>query len=526
MRIITAISAVLMFVLFGCSSSNNSMMAPVPDGDAVLETVFNPEQVADFQPNELGWQQAYSGEFIPDGSGGFELVDNRDAMFNFNATNFILSAGAFHYQIVSITGNRLELNLTINNPTSLIVYDLRMIFNNIGSSVVENPDSYTTLFSPAKSPYFGFAQSDPDRMFPVGPDGSDTRHIFLQYNGGAVGFTIAVSTPKNCEEPFEISNMALIGDINQNDGGWATLYCTVKDHQWDIQYVAADLTLFTGRQEFMIVNPTDPNRFELFFSNDLLAPGGTYPLWVAAKSTGSPLLCYNMLEIFVSGGPEPPVVTITTPWEDPFTTPSRFTEIAGYITNFDGTEAIMEVNGDQQTIAVVDGNFSETAIFSAYENLVKIIATGPGGVGTDTVTVFSTAASSDLWIRLTWDTDDNDVDLYVTEPAGFTCWYMDKISPDTLAEIDVDETSGYGPEHYYLSVQQGHILIPGTYEVDVHYYSGDVTCTATILVYKGSDYYGEYSHVMTYADSAEKGPENRRQGLDSWWDNVVDIQMP
>lgn len=114
----------------------------------------------------------------------------------------------------------------------------------------------------------------------------------------------------------------------------------------------------------------------------------------------------------------------------------------------------------------------------------------------------------------------------MTEPAGFTCWYSDQVSPDTLAELDVDEVSGYGPEHYYLSVEQGHILLPGTYEIDVHYYRGDVTCTATVLVYKGNDYYGEYSHVMTYADSSEAGPENRRLDLDSWWDYVVDVEMP
>ncbi len=518
-----------LFIIAGCSSSDKSPATPSGVDNVDISTAFNPDCIADFRMDDTNWKPAFTGHFIPDSSGGFELVEDIQAKANIDVTSLILGAGAFSYEITNINGNEFEIELTIENPTSMIAYDVRLIFNDIGPSKIINPDSYTKLFSQQISPYFCFGKSDPDRMFPIGPGVSDSRNMFLEYNGGYPGFTIAISMPDVCEEPFEIANPAVIGQLNDIDGGWANIFCNVLDHQIDIEYVGADLSLFTGDYELLIADPYDPDKFEVYFENDLLAPAGIYPTWIAAKSLGSPLLCYNLVQIEVDGGLDPPVVTITYPDEDPFDTPARYVDIIGTIDNFTGSEATMEVNGNPQTIGVFMNTFDEVAVLQAGENFIKVSAEGPGGIGSDTITINSSAEAADIWVQLTWDKDDTDVDLYITEPgpSNFTLWYMEEVSPDTGAEIDVDDIDGYGPEHYYLSVNQGHILYTGIYEVDVHYYSdhGNGPTTAKIIVYKGGAYFGEWTHYMDYSDSIEDGPENRRTGLQSWWDSVVDIEI-
>ncbi len=521
---------VVVLIMFGCSSSGDSPVTTNQDNAGIdLTSVFDSESACNISEEETGWQNAFTGQFVPDGQGGFNIVETRDPQVNIDATSFIRSAGVFSINILNIAGNLFEIDLTIENPTSWMIFDVRIIFNKIGASKIQNPDSYTKLFSSSISPYIAFAKSDINRMFPVGPGATDTQRLFLEYNGGNVGYTIAVSMPIFCEEPYEIHNVNLIGQLNDEDGGWASLSCIVEDHQWDLQFVGADLTRFVGSPKYMVANPEKPDNFEVYFENELLAEGGvSYPTWIATKSYGSHLLCYSLINIPVEGGVDPPIVTITTPAEDPFTTPDRFTIVAGTIENFDGDEATIEVNGNPQVIAVDSGTFTDEVVLLVGENEVTVIAEGPGGIGMDSVTINCTATSANLWIRLTWDQNNTDVDLYTTEPGGFTCWYADQISPDTGARLDLDDVTGYGPEHYYLSADEGHTLLYGTYEIDVHYYSDHgtgLTVISTILVYKDDIYFGEWSHIMPHSNFLEKGPANRRTGKASWWDNVADIDF-
>jgi len=525
-----ALAIVLIFVV-GCSGGKNMPTLPAGgNAPSDLAMIFDEPEVANSTSDQGNWSVVFAGQFIPDGNGGLELVEDRDALLNYNITKFVVNTHSLHYKIVQWVGNRLEVDVTLDNPTSISVYDVRIIFNGIGSNKVLNPDSYTTQFSSKISPYISYATDDPWRNFPIGPGASDTQKIIFEMNGSGIGFVIIASFPFWCEEPYEIHKINYIGELNDEDGGWASLSCVVEDHDWNLQYIVADLRVFTGSMGYMVPNPEQPDNFEVFFTNELLAVGGrSYIIWIAAKSIGSNFLCYNQIEIPVEGGVDPPIVTITTPAEDPYSTPERFTTVSGTITNFEGTEALIDVNGDQQNIPVVDNQFSEAIVLNVGDNFIIVSAEGPGGIGSDTTTINCTAHSADLWIRLTWDKNFADVDMYVTEPSGETCWYGHQISQSTGARIDLDDVDGYGPEHYYLSVAEGHTLLPGTYELDVHYYDRHAQTQpvlATMLAYKNDQYYGEWSHVMTVDNPLQAGPSNRRRGLISWWDNVADIEMP
>lgn len=85
--------------------------------------------------------------------------------------------------------------------------------------------------------------------------------------------------------------------------------------------------------------------------------------------------------------------------------------------------------------------------------------------------------TGDLTITLTWNTDNTDLDLWLSEPGGDRIYYADRTLTDgdgnTVITLDYDDTDGYGPENIYAT---GEGQLPsGTYGVRVHYYSGSLS---------------------------------------------------
>ncbi len=75
------------------------------------------------------------------------------------------------------------------------------------------------------------------------------------------------------------------------------------------------------------------------------------------------------------------------------------------------------------------------------------------------------ARTDALRVTLAWETDANDVDLHVVDPAGEECFYSHRQTRAGL-ELYEDVTQGFGPE----VVRTGR-LVPGTYSVGVNYFS-------------------------------------------------------
>ena len=70
----------------------------------------------------------------------------------------------------------------------------------------------------------------------------------------------------------------------------------------------------------------------------------------------------------------------------------------------------------------------------------------------------------DLRVTLTWDTDNSDMDLWVTDPNGEKSYYGNKVSYQG-GRMSADVTQGYGPEEYSLKVAK-----PGKYLVQANFY--------------------------------------------------------
>lgn len=91
-----------------------------------------------------------------------------------------------------------------------------------------------------------------------------------------------------------------------------------------------------------------------------------------------------------------------------------------------------------------------------------------------------TMTDGPITATLTW-LGIGDVDLHVFEPQGSHVYYGATQGADGF--LDLDNTSGYGPEHYYTSCTN---FAEGTYQFGVNYYSGSVAQTATIAIQTSS----------------------------------------
>ena len=138
------------------------------------------------------------------------------------------------------------------------------------------------------------------------------------------------------------------------------------------------------------------------------------------------------------------------------------------------------VDNHQYTAEVVDGAFSKEVPVLAGDNDVVILATDTSTfynwAGFLKDTIKSTATPAAMTVTLTWDQDQSDVDLHVLEPGTDArhIYWSDKGNTGTNPYLDMDNTYGYGPEHYYAiegSTLPGATSIYGTYQIRVEYYS-------------------------------------------------------
>jgi hypothetical protein len=94
--------------------------------------------------------------------------------------------------------------------------------------------------------------------------------------------------------------------------------------------------------------------------------------------------------------------------------------------------------------------------------------------------------SGDLRVTITWNTDNVDIDLWVTDPWGEKCFYSNKQTKSGGKLLD-DLTQGFGPERFVAAK-----AVAGTYKLQAHYYGNngnalDATTyvTATVMTHVG-----------------------------------------
>jgi Ca-activated chloride channel homolog len=110
------------------------------------------------------------------------------------------------------------------------------------------------------------------------------------------------------------------------------------------------------------------------------------------------------------------------------------------------------------------GRFPEVELIALAE-LNSIIATSSAKLDTSRIdTRLIKNLPLDLRAVLTWDADNTDIDLWVTDPNGEKASYSNRMTYQG-GRMSLDFTGGYGPEEFSLKVAK-----PGKYRVQAQYF--------------------------------------------------------
>eukprot|EP00112_Aurelia_sp_Birch-Aquarium-sp1_P009405 Seg20680.1 transcript_id=Seg20680.1/GoldUCD/mRNA.D3Y31 product="putative protein YfaP" protein_id=Seg20680.1/GoldUCD/D3Y31 len=77
---------------------------------------------------------------------------------------------------------------------------------------------------------------------------------------------------------------------------------------------------------------------------------------------------------------------------------------------------------------------------------------------------FRHSIDADIRIVISWDTDNSDMDLWVTNPDGEKCYYSNNLTEEG-GRISQDMTDGRGPEEFMITKAK-----QGKYKIEVDYY--------------------------------------------------------
>ena len=110
----------------------------------------------------------------------------------------------------------------------------------------------------------------------------------------------------------------------------------------------------------------------------------------------------------------------------------------------------------------------------------------------------------DLRVVLSWDADNSDMDLWVTDPNGERAYYGNRLTYQG-GQMSQDFTGGYGPEQFSLRNAK-----PGKYKVEANYFGSrqQLVTGATTLMLRLSTHWGtpkqkDQSVTMRLKDRAE-----------------------
>jgi len=240
------------------------------------------------------------------------------------------------------------------------------------------------------------------------------------------------------------------------------------------------------------------------------------------------------------------------------TTQNKVT-ISGTITGGqeDVTSTLIYVSNQKFKVPVINDAFSHEVPLYAGDNDVIILATHENTfsnwAGYLRDSIYSSASQASLTFTLTWGQDDSDVDLHVLEPtlegtAGRHIYYGNKGSSwGDNPYLDIDNTWGYGPEHYYATENmtlhnyqgEGKSLY-GTYKFRVHYYADHdsnydttqpITWHVTVRYLKfrdqltGTEYWEENAWSGALSTASTYSTSNFNNAGASW-DTIYTVEYP
>ncbi|SFM17410.1 VIT domain-containing protein [Rugamonas rubra] len=135
-----------------------------------------------------------------------------------------------------------------------------------------------------------------------------------------------------------------------------------------------------------------------------------------------------------------------------------------------------------------DQRFAEIELIALAE-MNAIVANAPRKAALDTSRIDPRLLKNmplDLRAVLSWDADNSDMDLWVTDPNGERCFYGKRFSYQG-GRMSLDFTGGYGPEEFSLRHAK-----PGKYRIEANFYGStqQLVAAATTLQLRLSSGFG------------------------------------
>lgn len=232
--------------------------------------------------------------------------------------------------------------------------------------------------------------------------------------------------------------------------------------------------------------------------------------------------------------------------------------ITGIITGGqeDITSTLLFINNQKYQVRVDNDEFTLQAPLQQGDNQIIILATDvdtrTSWAGYHRDVIKCTATKAALTITLTWKQDNSDIDLHVLEPTidnqpGRHIYYQNKGTEGQYPYLNIDNTWGKGPEHYYAHINNTLPNVPtttpllyGTYQMRVHYFSDhddnpdatqviDWTLTFRYLAYRiealNTEYWIEdiFTGHLSVANTADTA---NFQNSDSSWSTIWSKNYP
>lgn len=300
---------VLAILVTSIACSNGSHIAPdITNANNELPLNDNQSELASKDRQLLGqWTVEFNLESLT-----AEVQPARESDFHLNVTPYLPAPG-IHVNSFDPVTEIIDVDVTIQNPTTISVNDVRLIIytDAIGHLLV-NDDNWTTLYDiPGGhglhiNPFLAYNKDEPQRKFLHQSYKTENLQIVLPGGNPFVQFAIDASIGGNCEEPYLIDNFTQRNPLYDYFEAQCLVSVNVDSWDDDVESVHLECSSILGID--IISLSYDGYWWEGIITNNMEANKGTYQghIW-AYTSQSSTLALHDIVEIVVSDINIPPV---------------------------------------------------------------------------------------------------------------------------------------------------------------------------------------------------------------------------
>ena len=212
----------------GCSKTGSN---PVGPNSIDTESAQNPDTSRVMERGTIKFDTSTSTAIV---------LPDKESSFHYNITGFLRTGcpgGCFKIAIMNFQNGIFTVKMTLENPTSIQVWDVRIFFMGTYDKKILNPDGYSDYYTNVVFvPFIAFAKEDPSRAFPVGPSATDSENLIIDFNGApnpAVDYLIEASIGGQLPEPVQINPPVIDGVFLSKSPLGGAVITEVLDHQGD-----------------------------------------------------------------------------------------------------------------------------------------------------------------------------------------------------------------------------------------------------------------------------------------------------